>query len=60
MMLDNLLNNLLRRFQELLEAANRWTDNIFQIKSWCARKFNVEPQALDKQFNIPDDLDYLE
>ncbi|XP_037081427.1 meiotic nuclear division protein 1 homolog [Pollicipes pollicipes] len=43
-----------------IEAANRWTDNIFNIKSWCKRKFSMEEATIDKQFGIPDSFDYLE
>ncbi|EDO47457.1 predicted protein [Nematostella vectensis] len=42
------------------EAANRWTDNVFAIKSWCKNKFNVEEQMIDKNFGIPEDFDYLD
>ncbi|XP_015911693.1 meiotic nuclear division protein 1 homolog [Parasteatoda tepidariorum] len=42
------------------EAANRWTDNIFGIKSWCKKKFFMEESTLNKQFGIPEELDYLE
>lgn len=40
-------------------AANRWTDNIFSIKSWCKNKFYIEEDVLNKQFNIPEELDYI-
>ncbi|XP_014213340.1 meiotic nuclear division protein 1 homolog [Copidosoma floridanum] len=42
------------------DGANTWTDNIFNVKTWCNQKFNIEGSELDKQFRIPDDLDYLE
>lgn len=42
------------------EAANRWTDNIFAIKTWCKNKFMIEGAALDKQFGIPVDMDYID
>lgn len=42
------------------EAANRWTDNIFAIKTWCKNKFMIEGAALDKQFGIPGDMDYID
>ena len=42
------------------ESANRWTDNIFSVKSWCKRKFAIEESAINKNFQIPEDLDYLE
>ncbi|XP_046840276.1 meiotic nuclear division protein 1 homolog [Xenia sp. Carnegie-2017] len=42
------------------ESANRWTDNIFSIKSWCTKSFGVDEKAIDKNFGIPEDFDYLE
>uniref|UniRef100_A0A8C2SKW3 Meiotic nuclear divisions 1 n=2 Tax=Coturnix japonica TaxID=93934 RepID=A0A8C2SKW3_COTJA len=42
------------------EAANRWTDNIFAIKSWAKRKFGFEESRIDKSFGIPEDFDYIE
>lgn len=46
--------------KNLHDAANRWTDNVFSIKSWCKKKLNCEDSMLDKQFGIPGDFDYLE
>ncbi|XP_015596725.1 meiotic nuclear division protein 1 homolog [Cephus cinctus] len=40
------------------DAANTWTDNIFALQSWCKRKFDIAEETLNKQFNIPEDLDY--
>jgi Fe2+ or Zn2+ uptake regulation protein len=42
------------------DAANRWTDNVHTIKSWCKNKFALEEAQINKQFAIPEDLDYLE
>ncbi|XP_022110505.1 meiotic nuclear division protein 1 homolog isoform X1 [Acanthaster planci] len=42
------------------EAANRWTDNIFTIKSWCKKKFSMEEKTIDKHFGIPEDFDYID
>lgn len=47
-------------FQILMEAANKWTENIFMIKSWCKNKFQIDENVLDKQFEIPVDLDYID
>lgn len=42
------------------ESANRWTDNIFAIHSWIGKKFpSISVTDLNKQFGIPDDLDYV-
>lgn len=38
------------------EAKERWNDNITQIRSWCVNKFGVDENALNKQFEIPADL----
>ncbi|RIB08286.1 meiotic nuclear division protein 1 [Gigaspora rosea] len=43
-----------------LEGANRWTDNIFILQSYCANKYNVERADFNRQFEIPDDFDTLE
>ncbi|CAG7826373.1 unnamed protein product [Allacma fusca] len=42
------------------DAANRWTDNIFVVKSWLKNKFGVDEGTINKQFDIPEDLDCLE
>ncbi|XP_053559727.1 meiotic nuclear division protein 1 homolog [Bombina bombina] len=42
------------------EAANRWTDNIFAVKSWAKKKFGFEESKIDKTFSIPEDFDYIE
>ncbi|KAK7069723.1 Meiotic nuclear division protein 1 [Halocaridina rubra] len=41
------------------EAVNRWTDNIYAVKSWCNKKFFIEEATINKQFGIPEDLDYM-
>jgi len=43
-----------------LDASNRWTDNVFSMKSWCKNKFFMEDSVLNKQFSIPEELDYIE
>ncbi|XP_043276564.1 meiotic nuclear division protein 1 homolog [Venturia canescens] len=42
------------------DAVNVWTDNIFAIQTWCKKKFDISEDNLNKQFNIPSDLDYIE
>lgn len=34
-------------------------ENVFAMKSWCKNKFGVEESQIDKQFGIPEDLDYI-
>ncbi|KAI8125886.1 hypothetical protein FF38_08904 [Lucilia cuprina] len=46
--------------KKLLEAANRWTDNVFITKSWCKRKFDKQDRELNKVFGIPEELDYVD
>lgn len=55
---DILIHKMLH--QKYKDAANTWTDNIFALQSWCKTKFGISEQDLNKQFNIPEDLDYKE
>ena len=55
------LEEMAREAGTALEAANRWTDNVFSIQSWIKKKFPaVDTSGLNKQFGIPEDLDYIE
>ncbi|KAJ3268280.1 hypothetical protein HDV01_003211 [Terramyces sp. JEL0728] len=40
------------------KAANRWTDNIFNLQTYV-KKFNMDMKEINKNFGIPDDLDYV-
>lgn len=51
---------LTEKAQEYKDATNIWTDNIFALQGWCKRKFDISEEFLNKQFNIPNDLDYKE
>ncbi|CAL8271602.1 meiotic nuclear division protein 1 homolog [Gadus morhua] len=42
------------------QAVDRWTDNIFSIKSWAKRKFSFDDRSIDKAFGIPEDFDYMD
>ena len=39
---------------------SRWTDNVFALRPWCRNKFNIEESQFNKQFEIPDDFDYID
>ncbi|VDM70544.1 unnamed protein product [Strongylus vulgaris] len=54
------INQVRSRIRKASEDANRWTDNIFTIKKWCKSKFAMDEQHLDKQFEIPEVLNYFE
>ncbi|TPX65890.1 hypothetical protein CcCBS67573_g08000 [Chytriomyces confervae] len=41
-------------------AANRWTDNIFCLKSYCRDKFNIDSADFSRHFSIPGDIDNLD
>lgn len=47
-------------FQELKSAINRWTENIYILKSYIKNKFQMDNDTIDKTFNIPQDLDYID
>ena len=40
-------------------AANRHTDNIFSIQSYCTQNFNMSSEEFFQQFDIPADMDQL-
>ena len=42
------------------EACNRWVDNIQALKYWLKNKFKVDESTINKQFEIPNDIDYVE
>uniref|UniRef100_H2ZBQ0 Meiotic nuclear division protein 1 homolog n=1 Tax=Ciona savignyi TaxID=51511 RepID=H2ZBQ0_CIOSA len=54
------INELQKEATIAKEAANRWTDNIFNLKSWIKRKFPIDENVINKQFDIPEELDYIE
>lgn len=49
-----------KEIQIAKDAANRWTDNVFSVKSWCKDKFGLDEGALDKAFEIPADFDNID
>eukprot|EP01028_Stygiella_incarcerata_P008511 TRINITY_DN3714_c0_g1_i1.p1 TRINITY_DN3714_c0_g1~~TRINITY_DN3714_c0_g1_i1.p1 ORF type:complete len:207 (-),score=84.71 TRINITY_DN3714_c0_g1_i1:47-667(-) len=49
-----------KRASVAFDAANRWTDNVFNVITWLKNKMNMESRDLRAQFQIPDDFDYVE
>ena len=45
--------------QTLRDAANRWTDNLFELKKHCVETCGFEPKAVDEILGT-DRIDYLE
>lgn len=45
--------------KEAQTAANRWTDNVFTLQSYCASTFNIDRGTFNEQFGIPEELDYV-
>jgi hypothetical protein len=41
------------------EAVNRWTDNIYSVQSYCSQKFMIPRADFNKQFGIPEEIDYV-
>jgi hypothetical protein len=40
-------------------AANRWTDNVFAIKTWCMKNFSLHSAGFDEQFGLGEGFDYV-
>ncbi|KAK8888570.1 Meiotic nuclear division protein 1 [Tritrichomonas musculus] len=49
-----------RQAMVALDAANRWTDNIFTIKSWATKKFGIPEKDFMKNCGIDENFDYLQ
>lgn len=56
----DLLEALQRDAKRAEEGANRWTDNIFILKKYCADKFGLPGQDFLKSFGLPAEFDYVE
>lgn len=39
-------------------AIERWTDNIFQLRTWSKNRFQIDLSDVDKGFGIPNNFDY--
>ena len=44
---------------QLRDAANRWTDNCFEVRKKFIEKFNMDAKEVDKHFEIQG-LDYID
>jgi len=40
-------------------AANRWTDNILTLQSYCSQQFFVASDVFCQQFGIPENFDLM-
>ena|SRR3989338_10071114 len=50
---------MVRESSVSLDAANRWTDNIYSLRSWMVKQYGMEGSAFDEAFRIPADFDYV-
>ncbi|GFY49953.1 meiotic nuclear division protein 1 homolog [Trichonephila inaurata madagascariensis] len=51
---------VLEEFKKQVEMSQEAADYLFSMKSWCENKFFVEDSAMNKQFGIHEELDYIE
>eukprot|EP01096_Ripella_sp_DP13-Kostka_P007599 TRINITY_DN2787_c0_g1_i1.p1 TRINITY_DN2787_c0_g1~~TRINITY_DN2787_c0_g1_i1.p1 ORF type:complete len:213 (-),score=108.71 TRINITY_DN2787_c0_g1_i1:149-766(-) len=45
--------------KEAIEAANRWTDNVYILKKYCTTNFGIDSESFDRQFEVPSDFDSI-
>lgn len=45
---------------KIKQAVNRWVDNVFNVQSWIVRTFGMDKREFNTQFEIPEELDYVE
>jgi len=48
-----------RDIPTLKEAANRWTDNVFEVRSQIVQKFGLTANEVNQQLELPE-LDYID
>ena len=46
--------------EQAVEAVERWTTNVFSIRSWVVNKTGNPESEVNKQFGIPADFDYMD
>eukprot|EP01138_Halocafeteria_seosinensis_P010500 gb/GECG01010720.1/.p1 GENE.gb/GECG01010720.1/~~gb/GECG01010720.1/.p1 ORF type:complete len:206 (+),score=48.34 gb/GECG01010720.1/:1-618(+) len=56
----DVLNDLRNKVDQARQAANRWTDNVWQFKTYLTHKMAVAPDQVDQAMGLPDDFDYVE
>ena len=62
---DNKLNDpeqlktLEKQINEVVEGANRWTDNIWNVKRYFTKKKGMSSKEVDKLLKITSDFDYV-
>lgn len=44
---------------EAKAAADRWTDNVFQLQSYCVNNFGISRGDFLEQFGLKEDFDYV-
>ncbi|CAB3234322.1 unnamed protein product [Arctia plantaginis] len=54
------ISQLKTECRDLKMAINRWTENIFTLKSYIKNTFHMDNATIEQSFNIPADLDYME
>jgi len=42
------------------QAANRWTDAVFSLRSLCTNTFGMEESAFNTNFQVPETFDYIQ
>lgn len=43
----------------LRDAANMWTNNLFEVRKQLIEKWNMDPKMIDKEFRLGD-LDFVD
>ncbi|EQC40814.1 hypothetical protein SDRG_01882 [Saprolegnia diclina VS20] len=56
----DLLKKLDAKAKMAKEGVDRWTDNVFNLKSWVIKKNSCSSAEVEKWLGIPDDFDYVE
>ncbi|EGR29606.1 hypothetical protein IMG5_152360 [Ichthyophthirius multifiliis] len=53
------INQLKKDVNLIKQKANLWTDNIFAVKQYVQKQFNISEQEIEQFLNIPADIDNI-
>lgn len=54
------LEEMAAKVKVALEGANRWTDNVWALKSYLVKKRGMQAREVDKALQLSDDFDYVD
>lgn len=54
------IEQLSKKIKVAKDGADRWTDNVFNLKLWVVQKRSLPSSEVDKWLGLSEDFDYIE